>query len=64
MANFVQPDYRNPSPSPLPTVSTTPHADFVGTGTTRAASFIEPGLSDRDDPARVIRGPNKTKLGF
>jgi hypothetical protein len=58
MANYQQPDFRNPSPSTPPTVAPTPNADAIGTGTTRV-NVIEPGISDKDDPARTWRGPKK-----
>jgi len=63
MANYIQPDYRVPAPTPAPTCTNTINADPIGTSVA-PVNYIEPGLSNADDPHRTIRGPNKTKLGF
>lgn len=60
MSNYQQPDFRNPTPATVPTVANAINGDFVGTGTTRAANFVEPGLSDRDDPHGTWRGIKKS----
>jgi hypothetical protein len=63
MANYVQPDFRNPVVHPSVGNSPTPNADAVRTGSAPAPAYVEQ-LNDRDDPHRTIRGAARTKLGF
>jgi hypothetical protein len=63
MSNYVQPDFRNPSPTPAPTCANGINADPLGTSIA-PVNYLEPTLDDKIDPHRTGRGPGKTKLGF
>jgi hypothetical protein len=59
MAPYIQPDFRIPAPPTPPTCSNAIHADALQVSTVRT-NYVEPGVSDKDDPQRVIRGPKKS----
>ena len=57
MANYIQPDFRTPTPTPLPTVQ--PHQAGAANGNPIALTWPIPRhvekVSDKDDPQGSIR---------
>jgi hypothetical protein len=64
VSNYTQPDYRVPQTDSRVGNEPTPNADKIQTPAVPTPNYVEPGPSDKDDPQRTYRGPNRTKLGF